>query len=416
MVLTASIGGIAALALAAPTAAAGAVRYAEPGGNGPEPCRAANPCEIEVAVESGTVMDGDEVVLLPGDYALGAENLEITDDIDLHGQGGRPRPRILSSAEKAVSTNGTGAALIRDLEIEHTGSGIGILYAVTVERVEVTTTDGLACAPFFQSTIRDSICRSSGGALSVGLGVSAGGGTPVYDFRAVNVTAVGKTYGISLSTNSGPEFAIVGSNVIAQGANADVRVDTDASSDADVVLDNSNYDSELEQGDPDATVTDPGSASNQTAAPLFRDAASGDLHQLPGSPTRNAGVVTAGLGALDVDREPRAQEAAPDIGADEFDLLAPDTRITKGPRKLVRTRRRRAGARFRFTADDPLARFQCKLDRRAWAPCSSPFRRKVRARPGSGARHTLRVRAIDTWGNVEPLPAVRRWRVIRIRP
>lgn len=316
-------------------------------------------------------------------------------------------------ADIAVHTNSTGAALIRDLEIVHTGANAALFFAVMVERVEVTSSGATACAPFFTSTIRDSICRSTA-PLGVGLRFSAGGGSPVSDVRAVNVTAVGGAFGIEVDTNGGPDFAVIGSNVIAQGGTADVRAATDASSDADVVLDHSNYGTELEEGDPDATVTDPGSGTNQTAEPLFRNPAAGDFHQLAASPTRNGGAVNAELGTLDIDRQPRVAEDIPDIGADEYvDVVRPDTRITRAPRKRSRTRRRRARATFRFVANEAGATFQCKLDRKPWTACTSPFRRKVRARRGKGARHVFRVRAIDDFGNVDATPAVYRWRAIR---
>ena len=197
---------------------------------------------------------GDEVILRPGDYELGGNDLQIVDNIDLHGQVGQPPPRILSNAAVAVSTNGVSEALIRDLEIVHTGAFAGLNYAVTVERVEVTSAGAAACAPFFTSTIRDSICRSTAPLTGTGLSFGGGGGAPDYDARAVNVTAIGTAYGIDVDTNNGPDFAVLASNVIAQGGIVDVRAATDAvgGGDADVVLDHSNFQTELEEGDPAA--------------------------------------------------------------------------------------------------------------------------------------------------------------------
>jgi hypothetical protein len=309
-----------AMLLAAPGVASAAVRYAEPGGDGPEPCLATDPCGLEAAVESMSVTDVDEVVLTPGDYNLAANDLEITDDIELHGEDGQPRPRILSSAaSSAVRTNGTADALIRDVEIVHSGGGAGLFFAVDVERVEVTSDGIAACTPFFPSRIRDSICRGTGPSSS-GLSFGAGGGAPVYDVRAVNLTAIGTIYGIDVDTTNGPNFQVTATNVIAQGGTADIHAETDAvaGADADVVLDHSNFQTMLEEGDPAATITDPGTGTNQIAEPLFVDAAAGDFHQLAGSPTRNAGTADPDLGALDIDRQVRSQESAPDIGADEL--------------------------------------------------------------------------------------------------
>ena len=78
----------ALLAGAVPAVAAADVRYAEPDGDGPEPCLSGDPCDIQIAVEGtvpADVVDGDEVVLLPGSYLLGTSDVEITDDIHVHG-------------------------------------------------------------------------------------------------------------------------------------------------------------------------------------------------------------------------------------------------------------------------------------------------------------------------------------------
>ncbi len=70
-----------ALFVDAPTAEA-ATRYAGPTGTGAEPCAIqADPCNIEDAVGGGTVMPGDDVVLLPGNYTLGSGGLYIGENI-----------------------------------------------------------------------------------------------------------------------------------------------------------------------------------------------------------------------------------------------------------------------------------------------------------------------------------------------
>jgi hypothetical protein len=64
-----------------------------------------------------------------------------------------------------------------------------------------------------------------------------------------------------------------------------------------------------------------GVGTNQTEPPLFANAAAGNFHQRPGSPTINAGGSSGRLGKLDLDRQPRVQGGAPDIGADELDRV-----------------------------------------------------------------------------------------------
>jgi subtilisin-like proprotein convertase family protein len=92
-------------------------------------------------------------------------------------------------------------------------------------------------------------------------------------------------------------------------------------------------------------------------------------------------------------------------GGPGADRVAPETTILKAPKR--RTRRRTA--RVRFSASEPGARFECKPDRRKFQPCASP-RKLNRLRPG---KHRFAVRAIDPAGNVDPTPAVRRWRIVR---
>ncbi len=87
------------------------------------------------------------------------------------------------------------------------------------------------------------------------------------------------------------------------------------------------------------------------------------------------------------------------------DTAPPETTIDKGPKK--RTEKRKA--KFRFSSSEAGSSFQCKLDRKPFKRCDSPFRKKVKA----GKKHKFRVRAIDAAGNVDPTPAKRKWKVRR---
>jgi hypothetical protein len=82
--------------------------------------------------------------------------------------------------------------------------------------------------------------------------------------------------------------------------------------------------------------------------------------------------------------------------------VAPDTTITKGPKKT-----RKARPKFKFTSTDPAARFRCKLDKGSFAPCSSPFV-TPRLRPG---KHKLKVVAVGS-GGTDSTPAIRKFRVL----
>lgn len=95
---------------------------------------------------------------------------------------------------------------------------------------------------------------------------------------------------------------------------------------------------------------------------------------------------------------PRAVEPPPPPS----DTVAPNTIVTSGPPRSTRSRR----AVFRFRANER-ATFICKLDARPWLPCRSP-KSYARLRVGW---HTFRVRAVDSAGNIDRTPAVRRWRI-----
>jgi hypothetical protein len=96
-------------------------------------------------------------------------------------------------------------------------------------------------------------------------------------------------------------------------------------------------------------------------------------------------------------------QAGPVNGCPEpTDNSAPSTAITKGPKNKTRKKT----ATFEFTGADTkaIASFQCKLDARAFAPCTSPH--TVRVKKG---KHTFQVRAIDQAGNVGS-PATDTWK------
>jgi hypothetical protein len=82
---------------------------------------------------------------------------------------------------------------------------------------------------------------------------------------------------------------------------------------------------------------------------------------------------------------------------------APNGRIGKHPKK--RTTKRRA--KFTFSSNLPRSRFECKLDKRRFRLCRSPFVRRLK--PG---RHSFRVRAVSATGVPDPTPAVFRWRIL----
>jgi hypothetical protein len=117
-----------------------------------------------------------------------------------------------------------------------------------------------------------------------------------------------------------------------------------------------------------------------------------------------------GLDGSGMDRGfiPRSYTHPDDVlGAIAADPLArPTAVITKAPKKKTRKRK----AKIAFTSPDvPDASFQCKLDKKAYRPCSSPV--KVKAKPG---KHKFRVKAVNATGP-SPYPARTKWKVERRR-
>jgi hypothetical protein len=144
---------------------------------------------------------------------------------------------------------------------------------------------------------------------------------------------------------------------------------------------------------------------------MFANPAGGDFHLLEGSPMIDMGGPAAPpVGDMDFDSDDRALDGTPectgnvarrDIGADEFaaalpDCVAPDTSFEKTPPKKSKKKK----ATFKFSADDPAAVFECKLDSKPFEPCVSPYKVKVKV-----GKHTVLVQATDLAGNAESEPA-----------
>lgn len=85
------------------------------------------------------------------------------------------------------------------------------------------------------------------------------------------------------------------------------------------------------------------------------------------------------------------------------DETPPGTRIVSAPPVAAKQRR----AVFRFASTEPGSTFQCKRDGGVWNACASP--RTYKRLPDGP--HVFRVKAIDPAGNVDPTPALRRWRI-----
>jgi hypothetical protein len=92
-------------------------------------------------------------------------------------------------------------------------------------------------------------------------------------------------------------------------------------------------------------------------------------------------------------------------GSPSEDHHAPQTTLRRKPPKRTRDRT----PTFRFASNEQDATFECKLDRKRFRPCRSPFTADRLA----FATHSFRVRAVGQDGAKDPTPAAYRFRVVR---
>jgi hypothetical protein len=93
-------------------------------------------------------------------------------------------------------------------------------------------------------------------------------------------------------------------------------------------------------------------------------------------------------------------------GTDVSDTAPPETTIGKAP-KRVATKHASAKVKFSFASSEPGSTFECRLDKKPFAPCTSPA--KLRAKLG---KHRFDVRATDPAGNADLSPASLRFKIV----
>jgi hypothetical protein len=331
-----ALATVAAVLLALPLGAGAATtHFAAPTGAGPAPCTDPTaPCNIETAVESGNIADGDTILLAPGTYHP-AVSLKVFRSVTISGshEAGRPAPLIEAAGEYGLFMQDP--STVRDLRIKSppgTTAGLFMLTAGSmVDRVESVGEANRACV-LIGALASDSVCSATP-ALGGGEGVemSLSGPTPsLTETRLTNVTAVGGYAGISVAANESTALAVNATNTIASGGQFDiVALSFAPTAPVSVNLSHSNFE-DFETEATGAHVTAPTEAGNQTAAPFFVDEAGGDYREQEGSPTRLAGdlgvVSTIGV---DLVGNPRTTNCAGtvgvDIGAYQYECLPPVT-------------------------------------------------------------------------------------------
>ncbi len=307
---------IAVAAMAALPAAASAVdRYAEPDGDGISPCAIGDPCDLEFAVEGAST--NDQVILLggvpPADPFVAPPNINVPNDVVVRGAtGARPEVGFASAGVGFFLANGS---VLRDIDIEFaaTSTAVQVQNVTTpavIERVFVHTTGAGAFTPCFitgAATIRDSVCWSDTvSANAYGMEVRTGAA----DDFTVNVRNSTLITSSTLPGMLGRTLGGVGSatvnvtnSIVRSGSGNDIQgQDLGGTENVGIVLDHSNYATEDDPGG-DLSITNPGTPTNQTAAPAFVNAAAGDFHQTALSTgTLDLGTATGLLpGELDLD-------------------------------------------------------------------------------------------------------------------
>jgi len=314
--------GLATLAVAATAQAA--QLYAGPAGTGSE-CTQANPCSLKEALEKAR--SNDEVIVTSGSYTLGEPALLYfaAEDVDIHGDFGAPMPRITGSSIGPLLGTYTAGTRVRYLEVVNEApefpAGFVCHVDMSVERViaRVSGENAIGLLQQNNCVAHDSLLLVSGQGADA---LRAHGFGPGYAGVARNIIAIASgpdSAGVSVSYDSIFEkgsYTLDLRNSIAAGTGADIVATTGAEGAGNVVVANSNFDKAA--ATVGATIVDAG--ANQTAPPVFVNAAGGNYREAAGSPTIDAGVADQ-LGATDLDGNPRALGAAPDIGA--FEVMPP---------------------------------------------------------------------------------------------
>ena len=101
-----------------------------------------------------------------------------------------------------------------------------------------------------------------------------------------------------------------------------------------------------------------------------------------------------------------SQDLCPQSKLAQAACPAPDTKVTKKPKKRSESRK----ARIRFSSTIVGSTFTCAVDGKAATPCTSPFKKRFRV-----GKHTVVITATSAAGIVDPTPATVSFKVKKPR-
>jgi Ca2+-binding RTX toxin-like protein len=302
-------------ALAAAPAAADP-RYVEPGGATSGKCRPPEPpeppgfwstCDLDYAVETVSV-DGDEVIVGPGTYTLSSSVVE-QDNVVIHGVAGQARPRLVfSSPNDGLALVDAQAGTARRLEIVGR-SGLSLGGGDQVGEDLLVGHVGLQG----NTLLRDTIVVDT----NYGVAIDAfTGSAELRNVTAVSTKANSIGIRVQVASQQCDETHVTARNVIVRGQATDLNdMSTCFALTPRFDMSYSNYRADRVGGTGNIDFDRGGNQTN--VDPVFANPSAGDYHQLPTSPTIDAGIIDSLLGSFDVDGEARVMGQAPDIGGDE---------------------------------------------------------------------------------------------------
>jgi hypothetical protein len=318
------LAGSVAVGLAGPASSTAKVtRYASPTGTQSPTCPKSHPCGIVSAINQAPA--DNEVIVEPGSYGSTVAPLTtalepVSPGLYIHGEAGKPRPTIVSTAYGGAAAAVVVAlgARLSDVQIEYSNPSSGSAVLVesgTADHVVAIATSVGSAACGLDTSLTDSECIDTG---TDGLAIfgPVAGGTELATVRGVTAEATGMNgLGIRLFPFDSA-YSVVATNSIIHGTLADVDEGEEQAGNADsITLSHCDYATVMSNHISSETVT--ADSTDIAKPPTFENAIVADFKELAGSVTVNKGAADP-ANDQDLQGNPRTLGSAPDIGAFEL--------------------------------------------------------------------------------------------------